>query len=296
MAPKHAQPVRKPQRESRASSVTSWLVAALLLFWVLAPLYLAVVLSIKPRTQFFRGGQIPFLDFAPTLDHWRIEFAFFWYGPGMGPALVNSVFVGVLAVLAATFMGGLAAYGLLRLGPRQIGPRRFALLLLFLLLPRLIPPITVAMPFTRVMQALHLYDTRFALWTAHTTLLLPWALVILYSAMLDLSPEILEAAQLDGCSDLHTLLVIVAPLIMAPLLATMAICMALSWNEYPFAVLNAGSHMTTVPVAVAFLFTKDGIEFEFVGSHLLLAMLPPMLLALGARRFVTRALSLGTTR
>ena len=45
------------------------------------------------------------------------------------------------------------------------------------------------MPFTRVMQALHWYDTRFALWTAHTTLLLPWALVILYSAMLDLSPE-----------------------------------------------------------------------------------------------------------
>jgi hypothetical protein len=46
-------------------------------------------------------------------------------------------------------------------------------------------------------------------------------------------------------------------------------------------------------VAVSQLFTKDGIEFDFVGSHLLLTMLPPMLLALAARHIVTRAFSLG---
>lgn len=261
---------------------------AIALLWVVVPLYLASVLSIKPRTQFFRGGLFPFLDFAPTLEHWRIEFAFFWYGPGMGPALVNSIAVGVLAALLAVVLGGLAAYALARRPAGAAG-----LVLPLLLLPRLIPPVIVALPYTQIMQGFGLYDSRLSLLLAHSTLLMPWALLILYGAIRTLPAELFEAAELEGCSDLLIVRTIVLPLCAGVLFATALLCFALSWNEYPFAVLNAGDHITTVPVAVAFLFTKDGIEFEYVGSHLLMALLPPMLLALAARRVVTQALSLG---
>ena len=41
---------------------------------------------------------------------------------------------------------------------------------------------------------------------------------------------------------------------------------------------------------------KDGIEFEYVGSHLLLVTLPPLLLALLARRYLVHGLTLGAVK
>jgi hypothetical protein len=38
---------------------------------------------------------------------------------------------------------------------------------------------------------------------------------------------------------------------------------------------------------------KDGIEFEYVGSHLLLVTLPPLLLA---RRYLVHGLTLGAVK
>jgi len=64
-----------------------------------------------------------------------------------------------------------------------------------------------------------------------------------------------------------------------------------SWSEFLFALINDEARMRTAPLAVASLMTKDGIQFQWVGSHLLLVLVPPVLLALGARRFVVRAMS-----
>ena len=58
--------------------------------------------------------------------------------------------------------------------------------------------------------------------------------------------------------------------------------------------MNVQQQAQTAPLAIASLVNKDGIEFEYVGSHLLMVMLPPLLLAFLARRYIVRGLSLGT--
>lgn len=288
------QPMSRSSRRGGAPSrrwgarATLWVGVAIALLWVVGPLYFAAMLSIKPQYLFFRGGFVPWLDFAPTLDHWRTEFTVFWFGPGMGPALVNSTLVGVASAILATTLGAMAAFSLVRRPPAQL-----ALVMLLLLLPRLLPPVVIALPYTRLMQSAGLDDTRLALILAHTALLLPWALAILYAAMRAVPRDLLEAAELDGSSESGMLRAVVLPLCRGALLGSLTLCFALSWMEYPFGVLNMGDHITTVPAAVAFLFTKDGIEFEFVGSHLILALVPPMLLGLAANPVLVRALSLG---
>ena len=78
--------------------------------------------------------------------------------------------------------------------------------------------------------------------------------------------------------------------------AAAVLCLAVSWSEFLFALISDEARVRTAPLAVASLMTKDGIQFQWVGSHLLLVLVPPMLLALGARRFVVRAVSLGLVR
>jgi multiple sugar transport system permease protein len=131
---------------------------------------------------------------------------------------------------------------------------------------------------------------------AHTTFGLPLAILILYSAMIDIPGELLDAALIDGCELQDALRLIIVPLLGPALLAAGALCFAQSWNEFFYALMNVQQHAPTAPLAVAALLNKDGIEFEYVGSHLLLVMLPPLLLALLAQRYLVRGLTLGAVK
>jgi multiple sugar transport system permease protein len=263
------------------------------LVWTLFPFWWAAAMSIKRPPDFFTARALPFLQFDPTLDNWRAEWQWFDDPAGMGRALTNSLLIAVISSALSLLLGGLAAYGVMLRTRAGKLPWRF---LVLVLMPRLMPPVIVAVPYSRMMALLGLGDTRLALILAHTTLALPWTVLILFSAMMDLPRDILDAAQMEGCSQLAIFRRIVAPLMLPASLATAALCLAQSWNEFPFALMNVQQRVHTAPLAIAGLITKDGIEFTFVGSHIVLVILPPLILAIVARRYIVRGLSLGTLR
>ena len=283
-------------RRRSPNRIVHWLTVlavGMALVWTLFPFWWAAAMSVKHPADFFTAKALPYLQFQPTLDNWRAEWQWFDDPAGMGRALVNSLLVGTAASLFSLLLGGLAAYGILL--HRRSGrlPWRF---LVLLLLPRLLPPVIVAVPFSRMMVFLGLGDTRLALVFAHTALTLPWAVLILFSAMADLPVDTLDAAQMDGCSHLTIFHRIVAPLLLPATIATGALCFVQSWNEFPFALMNVQQRVNTAPLAIRALVNKDGIEFAFVGSHIVLVILPPLILALATRRYIVRGLSLGTLK
>lgn len=261
--------------------------------WTLFPVWWAFVLSIKHPLDFFTAKWLPFVQFEPTLDHWRYEWQAFDDPAGVGRSLMGSLIVATTSSVVSLALGGLTAYGLLLYHRRRRSLRPFIALFL---LPRIIPPVIIALPFAAIMRRVGLEDTYLALTIAHITLALPLAVLLLYSALLDVPDEVLDAARVDGCGALHLLRYIVTPLILPVLLATGALCFALSWNEFVFALMNVQQRVQTVPLVVASLLNKDGVEFEYVGSHLVMVILPPILLALLARRYIVRGLSLGMVK
>ncbi|MEZ4719402.1 MAG: hypothetical protein R2851_25455 [Caldilineaceae bacterium] len=146
-------------------------VLVLVIFWILFPLWWAIVLSIKHPADFFTAKFLPFVQFSPTLDHWRYEWNAFDDPAGMGRSLLGSLLVASASTAAALALGTPAAFAA---SPPPMG-RRVVWLLGFFLLPRIIPPVIVALPFSHLMRLLHLGDTYPALVIAHTTLSLPLA-------------------------------------------------------------------------------------------------------------------------
>lgn len=268
----------------------SSLLIGLVLFWVLFPIWWAFALSIKHPADFFTAKTLPFVQFQPTLVNWQAEWQAFGDPAGMGHSLFNSLVVASITSLLSLSLGGLAAFGLYlrRNTQRVIGP-----IIGLLLLPRVMPTIVTAFPFVSQMGWLRLADSLTVLVIAHTTVGLSLATLILYSAMLEVPPEVLGAAQLDGCNLLNALWWIILPPLGPVLLAAGALVFAQSWNEFLFAVTNVQLRAQTAPLAIAALLNKDGIEFEYVGSHLLMVMLPPLVLALLVQRYLVRGLSLG---
>jgi multiple sugar transport system permease protein len=267
------------------------LAIALVLMWTLFPLWWAVALSIKHPPDFFTSRALPWLQFQPTLDNWAFELDAFDDPAGMGNSLAGSILVGVASTGVALLLGVPAAFGL---SQQRRRPAWWVFGLV--LLPRLMPPVVVVFAYSEMMRVLRLNDTYTALAIAHATLVLPFTVLLPYSALIDLPRDIFDAARVDGCTPVGVLRRIALPLLSPMLLATAALCFALSWNEFVFALMNVQQHAQTAPLAVASLLNKDGVEFEYVGSHLVMVVVAPLVLALLARRYLVRGLTLGTVK
>jgi multiple sugar transport system permease protein len=276
-----------------AGRVQTYVVVAAALLWTLFPFYCAFVLSIKFSGDFWTSKYIPFLQFRPTLTHWIQEWQDLGSPAGLGRGIANSVIVATASTGLSLLLGLLTAYGL-RI--RRGGRFPTWLLLCFFLLPRFVAPMVVVIPFTMMMRALGLVDSRIAVICAHTTLALPLVLLFIYGSMTEVPDALLDAARMDGCGELAVLRRIMVPVLVPVLLVAGVLAFAGSWNEFFFALLNTQQSAWTAPLSVASLLTKDGIQFEYVGSHLLLVMLPPTLLVLVGYRSLARALTFGAVK
>jgi multiple sugar transport system permease protein len=264
-------------------------VTVLALFLVLFPFYWAFLNSIKRPEETFQPTWIPFLQFQPTLEHWRSQLA----TPEIRHALLNSVIISIGAASLALTLGTLAAYALARF--RFNRPNNGALTTWFLS-QRVLPPVMFVTPFFLLMRQFGLLDSVLALVLLNATFTLPFAVIILSQTFRELPRELEEAAWVDGASHLQSFIRVVLPLALPGLAATWVICMAFSWNEFLFALSLTSKSAIPMPVIIAGAEHTRGVQFWFVGVNVLLTMLVPIVLALLAQRYIIRGLTLGALK
>jgi multiple sugar transport system permease protein len=266
-----------------------WLVTVLALVWVLFPFYWAFLNSIKTPDETFQPTWIPFLQFQPTLEHWRSQLA----TPEIRHALLNSTIISIGAATIALLLGTLAAYALARFRFKR--PSNGALTTWFIS-QRVLPPVMFVTPFFLLMRQFGLLDSVLALVLLNATFTLPFAVIILSQTFRELPRELEEAALVDGASYFQSFFSIVLPLTLPGLAATWIICMAFSWNEFLFALSLTSKSAIPMPVIIAGAEHTRGVQFWFVGVNVLLTMLVPIVLALLAQRYIIRGLTLGALK
>jgi multiple sugar transport system permease protein len=270
--------------------IATWVAICVALVWTLFPIWWAAVYSIRPTSSGYRTQLLPFLDFRPTLEHWRWEWTNRFEVTGLYYGLRNSLIVGMGTAACALILGLLAAVGLRAFRQADIEPKGLVGLLL---LPRIAPVVVLLTPLVLLSTALQVSDTLLGLVAVHTCLALPVAVLVIDSAVREIPADIIHAAVLDGASTLEVLRRMVIPLT-APVLGAVGILsFALSWNEFMLAVTNAYRNATTATISIAFLDQRDGIDFEHVGSHMVLIIALPLVLSLLTQRVLVRGLALG---
>lgn len=264
-------------------------VVLIMLIWVLFPFYWALVNSIKKPADTFQNSWIPWLQFQPTLEHWRSELAI----PEIRRALLNSVLISTGAATIALILGTLAAYALARFRFNRVGT---GTLTTWFLSQRVMPPVVVVIPFFLIMRQLQLLDSILALALLNATFALPFPVIILSQMFRELPNELEEAALVDGASRLQAFVRVALPLVLPGLVATWIICMAFSWNEFLFGLSLSTKNAIPMPVIIAGAEHTRGVQFWFVGVRVMLTMLPPTILALLAQRYIIRGLTLGAVK
>jgi multiple sugar transport system permease protein len=261
----------------------------IMLVWVLFPFYWAFLNSIKKPADTFEPSWIPFLQFQPTLEHWKSELAI----RETRQALRNSSVIAIGAATLASVLGTLAAYALARF---HFGRPGNSTITTWFLSQRILPPVVVVIPFFLLMRQVRLLDSVWALVLLNATFTLPFPVIILSQMFRELPIELEEAALVDGASRFQAFLLVALPLVVPGLVATWIICMAFSWNEFLFGLSLTTKNAIPMPVIIAGAEHTRGVQFWYVGVRVLLTMLPPTILALLAQRYIIRGLTLGAVK
>ena len=269
-----------------------WVVVVVAACWAFFPFYWAIITSFKPPGVILtKPSLVPWLQYIPTTANWENEYV--TRGKEIGSALKNSVFIAGGATIIAVSLGTMAGYGLARFRFHRWKNKDMTL---WFLSQRFLPPMATAIPFFLVMKFFKLLDTHWALIIANATFVMPFAVLILRDVFKELPVELEEAALVDGASRFGTFLRIGLPLAAPAIAVAAVICFSFAWNEFLFGLILTYQKAQPVTVIIAGVEHTQGIQFWFIATRLLAAIIPPAILALLAQRYVVRALTFGAIK
>ncbi len=278
-------------------------VYALLIVWslfTLFPLYWTVITSIKTRAAV--TGQnptfLPWVDFEPTLDAWRNIFGggegYRAGGMGdLGLLVRNSLGAALGSATLALILGTMAAYGLSRFRYRRWPNQHIAF---WMVSQRMLPPIALAVPFFILFDRLEIYDTVLSLILVYTAANLPIVVWLLRDYFRDLPIELEEAAQVDGATRFGAFFRIALPLVLPGLVVAFLFAFVFAWNEFLFALELTLNDAKTLPVQISGNVNVRGTQYWDIAAQGLVVMLPPIVVALLAGRYIVRGLTLGAVK
>jgi multiple sugar transport system permease protein len=251
----------------------------------LAPLLWMVSASFMPPGE---ANTYPprFFPSAPTLAHYSTLFTRL----DLARHFLNSAFVTVSVTLVSTLLNAMAGYafGKLRFRGRE---RLFRFLLAGLMIPGQVG-----------MLPLFLLLKRMGFVNTYVGAMVPF-LVTIYGIFLvrqyvnGVPDDLLDAARIDGASEIRIFRVVVFPLI-RPILVTLAVFTFISaWNDFmwPLIVLS-DDRLYTLPVALASLVGEHVQDTELMMAGSVLTVLPVLAVFLFFQRLYVQGMMAGSVK
>jgi multiple sugar transport system permease protein len=256
----------------------------LVLAWTF-PILWTLATSLKDaRTP---GMLAPSLFFQPTIDNYVSLFT----ERGFGVSLLNSLLIAGGATVASVFLACLAAFALARsdlAGREQIS--------MWVLSLRMLPPISIVVPFYLMLSRSALLDTYLGLLIVYMSFSLPFAIWMLVGFFAEVPRSIDEAAAADGATPLQILFRFIVPIARGGISVTTIFTFVFAWNEFLFAFLLTKEKWVTVPVRLGSTITPFQTDWGYLTAGAITSFLPLVLVVFLLQRQMLRGMSLGAVR
>jgi multiple sugar transport system permease protein len=267
----------------------SYVIIILVAFVNFAPAMWTVLTSLK--TELDAIAIPPKLLFQPTLSAYVDLLLGNAFGVEFGRFTLNSAKAAGITTAITVSVSLSAAYSLARM--RFRGRNAAGLLILA---TRMLPPIATILPLYLFVNMLGLLDTIMSLVLAYTAIGIPLAVWLLRGYILDVPMEVEESALIDGCNRLQTIVRIVIPLILPGLLTVAFLTFLLAWNDFEIMSVLAFERAKTLPVAVTFFITQQGIIWPSMTAVATVMLIPPIMFVLLAQKYFVTGLGSGAIR
>ena len=259
------------------------LLAAMCLF----PFLMMMVNATRSGAEIVTGFTL--IPSTHTADNWHTVFEYFNLFVGMR----NSILVAIPATLLSAYFSSMTAYGLAfyKFKGNQV---IFMAILIFMMIPGQLSLIG----FYQLCSKLHLINSYIPL--IIPAIAAPGTVFFLRQYILSsLSPSLVEAARIDGASELYTFHRLVIPII-SPAVATMGIMGFIgNWNNYllPMILINKNEKMT-LPVMMATLRSSTDINANQGAIYLAVAIsiIPILVVFCFFSKYIISSVSAGAVK
>jgi multiple sugar transport system permease protein len=226
------------------------------------------------------------LPSRPTLEHYEVLFSRL----NLGRTFANSLLLASMITAVSLLANSMAGYAFAKLRFRGRS-RLFAILLATLVVP---PQVTV-LPLFLEIRALGLVNSFGGILVAAIATVFGIFLVRQFAQ--GIPDELLDAARLDGASELRIYWSVVLPLL-RPILVTLGVFTFLTaWNDFmwPLIVLTDESKYT-LPVALANLSGEHVQDTELMMAGAVITVLPGLLVFLLLQRQYIEGITMGSVK
>ena len=260
-----------------------------LLAWLLSLILLAPLLLIL-LNSFKTGKAAAAMNLAlPSSLEWS-NYALVIEKGKLGTAFLNSLLYSASSVLLCTLLCTMASYVLSRNRRRLHG-----FLYLFLVLGIAIPLNYI--PLMKVMQTLKLMNTRIGIVLLYTATQIPFNIFLIHSFVGKISPEIDEAAVIDGASPAGLFFRIVMPLLKPVLVTVMVLTFLNTWNEFVMPLYFLGStDKWPMTLAVYNFFGMYFKDWNLVCADIVLTSAPVVIIYLLGQKYIVSGMTAGAVK
>ena len=270
-------------------AVTKWGIRAFLSIFVILiifPILFVLLTSLKTTKEFYTN-----IWLWPKNVAWS-NYLYAWKTAKIGEYFGSSLFVVSVTVAATLVISALAGYALAKLRIRHAD-----LIIMSFLLLSLLPSESVLMPAFLMISKLGFTGT-------YASLILPyigWGMAtstyIYRNFFAALPGELIEAARIDGCSEMGTFLRVVLPLV-KPATATNAIFIFLGWwGEMLWASVElSASSIKTLPLGITAFSQSAGTDWGPLCAASAIVLIPVIVLFLFAQKYIVSGLTGGAVK
>ncbi len=205
-------------------------------------------------------------------------------------ALFTTVLIAVGGTLIPLFVGALAGYAFAWL---DFPGRDW--IFIGVVAAIVVPYQMALIPIFSIYNHTALFDTVIGIVLFHTAFGLPFAIFLLRNYFLGIPAELMEAARIDGASEVRIFLQLIIPLGL-PALASLAIFQFLwTWNDLLVA-LTFGRNTQPITVAIFSQLREFGANINIIAPASFLSLLVPLIVFFAFQRYFAQGLLAGSVK
>ncbi|MEJ6396980.1 carbohydrate ABC transporter permease [Yoonia sp. 208BN28-4] len=258
-----------------------------LIIWLL-PLIAVAMFSIKPDSDFTNGNYWGLPSSFEMFNNYGKVF----FESNMPRYLLNSLMITIPTVIGAVALSAMAGFAL--------GIYRFKgnLLIFFMFIAGNFVPFQILMvPVRDLTISMGMYDTVYGLVLFHVAFQTGFCTLFMRNFIRALPFPLIEAARVEGISEIRIFWYVVLPLMKPALAALSVLIFTFIWNDYFWAVvLTQGPSAQPVTAGITEFNSQYRAAYHLMSAGSIVAALPPVAMFFLMQKHFIAGLTLGAVK
>ena len=251
---------------------------------ILYPYFVMFCTALKSRSEIFSiDGTI-----LPVNALWS-NFVDIWTLAPMGNYMLNSILIAGGSTLLAMLCGIPAAYALSRM--KFKGQTAF---LGFIIVSQMFAPVVLLIGIYKVISNMGLTDNIWGLVFINAAFNQAFTIWLLRGTFISISPDMEQAATIDGCTRIQSMLKVLLPMAAPGIVTTLIFIFINAWNEYTVALcLISTDTVKPLTVGINIFNGYNIIEWQYLFASSIFAIIPVVILFMSIEKNLTSGLTAG---